>query len=103
EEAVLQAYTTMYDAYFVDRSLIPPGQLVEVAYEELERDPVGQVRAIYSGLSLGDFDSVRPALESYLASIAGYRKNRHRALDDAMRKRIAEAWSRSFETWGYPR
>jgi hypothetical protein len=102
-EAVLRTYTTMYDAYFGDRALIPPGQLVEIAYEDLERDPVGQVRAIYEGLSLGDLEAFRPALESYLASIADYRKNRYPALDDATRQRIAEAWSRSFDAWGYPR
>ncbi|HWE36452.1 MAG TPA: sulfotransferase [Isosphaeraceae bacterium] len=102
-EAVLRTYTEMYDAYFDDRAAIPPGQLVEVAYEDLERDPVGQVRAIYEGLSLGDFEPVRPTLERYLASIAGFEKNRHRPLDDATRRRVAEAWSRCFEAWGYPR
>jgi omega-hydroxy-beta-dihydromenaquinone-9 sulfotransferase len=102
-EAVLRTYTAMYDAYFADRALVPSGQLVEVAYEDLERDPVGQVRAIYDGLSLGNFESVRPALESFLAANAGFRKNRHRPLDDATRRRVAEAWSRSFEVWGYPR
>ncbi len=93
----------MYDAYFADRDLIPPGRLVEVAYEDLERDPVGQVRSVYDGLSLGEFEAFRPALETYLASIAGYRKNRHPALDDATRRRVADACSRSFDAWGYPR
>jgi hypothetical protein len=102
-EAVLRTYTTMYDAYFADRALIPPGQLVEVAYEDLERDPMGQLRTIYDGLALGDFEAVRPAIEAYLATIGGYRKARYPALDDATRRRIAEAWSRNFETWGYPR
>jgi hypothetical protein len=101
-EAVLQTYTTMYDAYFADCSLIPPGRGIEIAYEDLERDPIGQLRAIYRTLSLGEFAAVQPALESYLASIAGYRKNRHPELDEATRQRIAEAWSRSFEAWGYP-
>lgn len=101
--AVLRTYTAMYDAYFADRALIPPGQLVEVPYEDLERDPVGQLRAVYDGLSLGDFETVRPALESYLASTAGYRKNRHPSLDDATRQRVAVACSQSFDAWGYPR
>ena len=100
---VLRTYVEMYDAYFADREVIPPGQLVEIAYEDLERDPIGQLRAIYAGLSLGDIEPFRPALDAYLATIAGYEKNRHRPLDDATRARVAEAWSRSFEVWGYPR
>lgn len=102
-EAVLRAYTEMYDAYFADREVIPPGQLVEIAFEDLERDPVGQLRLVYEGLALGDFEASRPAQERYLASIAGYRKNRHRPLDDETRRRVAEAWCRNFEVWGYPR
>ncbi len=102
-EAVLRTYTEMYDAYFADLAAVPPGRLVEVAYEDLERDPIGRLRSIYDGLALGDFEAVRPAMEAYLATIAGYRKNRHPDLDDPTRRKVAEAWSRSFDAWGYPR
>jgi hypothetical protein len=93
----------MYDAYFADREHVPAGQLIEIAYEDLEHDPVGQVRAVYEGLSLGDFEPFRPTLEAYLASIADYTKNHHRPLEETTRQRVVEAWSRSFEVWGYPR
>jgi hypothetical protein len=102
-EMVLQTYATMYDAYFADRAEIPPGQLVEIGYEDLERNPMEQVRSVYNALALAEFEPVRPVLEDYLTSIAGYRKNRHPPLDDAMRRQIAHAWSRSFDEWGYPR
>jgi hypothetical protein len=103
EDAVLRTYRTMYDAYFDDLPLVPPGRLVEIAYEDLERDPVGELRRVYDGLSLGDFDAVRPELEAYLATVAGYRKNRHRPLGDATRAKVAAACARSFAAWGYPR
>ena len=103
EEAVLQTYQAMYDAYFDDVSLIPRGQLVEVGYEDLERDRLGQLRRIYDGLSLGDFDEVRPAVETYIASIGSYRKNRHPSLDHATKSRVADACARCFDAWGYPR
>lgn len=102
-DAVLDTYKTMYDAYFEDRDFIPPDQLVEIAYEDLDRDPLGQLRAIYEGLDLGDFEAIRPAFESYLATIAGYRKNRHPKLDDATRRKIELACARGFDAWGYPR
>ena len=102
-DAVLRAYAEMYDAYFEDRERIPPGRLVEIAYEDLERDPVGRLRAVYDGLALADFEPVRPAVEAYLASTANHRKNRHPRIDDATRERIAGAWARCFDAWGYPR
>ncbi len=102
-DAVLATYREMYDAYFDDRESIPPGQLVEVVYEEFEREPIAGLRAIYEGLAMGDFEEARPGFEAYLATVAGYRKNRHPKLDDATRAKVAEACSRSFDAWGYPR
>ena len=52
---------------------------------------------------MGNFDEVRPAIEAYLATIAGYQKNRHRQLDEATRKRVGEAWAATFDAWQYPR
>ena len=37
---------------------IPANQLCELKYEDLVRDPMGQLRRIYEQLELGDFDSV---------------------------------------------
>ncbi|WP_165226313.1 sulfotransferase family protein [Aquisphaera insulae] len=103
EEFVLSTYRDMYDAYFEDRALIPAGRQMEIAYEDLEADPIGQLRAVYRGLSLADFEPIRPAVDAYLQSIRGYRKSRHEPLDDELRRRIAGAWSRCFDEWGYPR
>ena len=98
---VLRQYRELYDAYFAQRSLIPAGRLVELTYEELEADPVGQVAAVYQGLNLPDFTTARPAVERYLDSVSGYQKNQHRELPPALRDEIATAWQQSFDEWGY--
>lgn len=100
---ILAVYTEMYDAYFAERPLIPEGRLCEVGFEDLERDGVGVVGSIYDGLGLAGFDDLRPRLEAYLGSLAGYRKNRLDDLPDLLRRRIADAWGRSFDAWGYDR
>lgn len=101
-EYVLKTYREMYDAFFEDLPLIPPGQFVEVAYEELDRDPVAQLRLIYRDLHLGGFPQVEPLWDGYLKSIAGYQKNRHPKIDPLTRQRIAERWANCFARWGYP-
>jgi omega-hydroxy-beta-dihydromenaquinone-9 sulfotransferase len=103
DDRIISVYAEMYDAYFGERRLVPEGRLYEVGYEDLERDPVGVVGSIYAALGLPGFGDVRPRLESYLGSIAGYRKNRHTDLPDALRRRIADEWGRSFDEWGYGR
>ena len=103
DDRIISVYTEMYDAYFEERDLIQDGRLCDVGYEELGREPVGVVGSIYESLGLSGFEELRPRLESYLASIAGYRKNRHDELPEPLRRRIAHDWGRSFDEWGYER
>jgi hypothetical protein len=100
-DGIISVYTEMYDAYFEQRALIPEGRLHDVSYEDLERQPVSVIGSIYESLGLSGFEEVRPRLESYLASIAGYRKNRHGDLPGELRRRIACEWGRSFNEWRY--
>jgi omega-hydroxy-beta-dihydromenaquinone-9 sulfotransferase len=103
DDRIISVYTEMYDAYFEERGLIAEGRLCEVSYEDLEHDPVVVVRSIYESLGLSGFEELRSRLEGYLASIAGYRKNRHDQLPEPPRRRIAHEWGRSFDEWEYER
>jgi hypothetical protein len=103
DDRIISVYAEMYDAFFEERGLIPEGRLCEVGFEDLERDPVGVVGSVYEALGLSGFEDVRPRLEGYLGSIAGYRKNRHDKLPEPLRRRIAHEWGRSFDEWGYDR
>ena len=74
-EDVLRTYRTMYDAVLRRLFARASRPTRRSRLEELERDPIGQVRSIYDRLSLGSFGTFLPSLNSYLSSIAGYRKN----------------------------
>ena len=102
DEAILARYVRMYDAFFDDLALIPGGNYCELRFEELERDPVGQIGNIYEKLSLGDFGRVRPKLETYAATLTNYRKNDFDKLDGETRRKVHASWQRSFEKWHYP-
>jgi len=101
EEATLRQYEALYQAYFEERGLIPAGRLYEIRYEDLEADPVGQLRGLYEGLALGDFEVFEPTLLKYLDSIAGYEKNRHRELEPRWKAEVGKRWRRSFDEWAY--
>ena len=101
DDQMISQYTRMHDAYFAERGLIPEGRLCDIAFEDLSREPVATVGSIYESLSLTGFDELRPRLEGYLTSIAGYRKNRFDELPEPLRRRIATDWGRSFDEWGY--
>jgi omega-hydroxy-beta-dihydromenaquinone-9 sulfotransferase len=103
DDRSISVYNEMYDAYFEERGLIPEGRLCDVGYEELEQDPTGVVASFCEALGLTGFEEIRPRLESYLASIAGYRKNRLDGLPEPLRHRISQEWCRSFDESGYER
>lgn len=102
DDWILQMYSTMYDAFFAEKSLIPPGQFHELGFAQLELDPTGEIRTIYETLHLPDFAEAEASLRKYVASIANYKKNQFPDFAPELRQRISTQWERSFEEWGYP-
>jgi hypothetical protein len=102
EETVLDLYDAMMRRYLRDRALVPAGNLVEVRFEDLERDPLGVLRTIYDGLGLAGFEVAEARFRAYASAQAGYRKN-HFATDPEAAGRIEERWGFAFEALGYPR
>jgi hypothetical protein len=100
--AIIYRYKIMYDAFFEERVLIPDGRLHEVSFEDLEKDPVGQMKRIYDHLDVPGFGAMQPSLQRYLGSTVNYCKNTYPELSSSLRTEIAQAWRRSFEQWGYP-
>ena len=70
-------------------------------WQDLVRDPVGRMRALYEGLELGGFEDVRPGIEKYLAEHTGYQTNRYPALSDELRGEIARRWGPVIDRYGY--
>lgn len=102
-DEVIRDYANVYDAYFEQRHLIPEGNFCELAFEDLERDPVEQIRRVYETLRLPAFEYVEPRLNEYVRSLAGYQRNRFSELPAGIRNRLAKEWKRCFEEWGYPK
>jgi len=100
EERVLDTLERMDDRFEQDRTLIPPGRLYEIRYEDLVSDPSARLSEIYRRLELGDFEKVRPAVEKFLAESADYQTNRYQ-LTDEQRAAVAKRWSRYIRRHGY--
>jgi hypothetical protein len=103
DERIIRRYTALYDAFFEDKTMIPSGQFHEVRFEDLEGDPLSELRVLYKKLVLPDFDTLEPKMKAYVDSLSGYRKNEFPELSPALRHKVAEAWHRSFDEWGYVR
>lgn len=100
EDMVYSTYRRMMARLEEGKSLVPPGRFHELKYEDLARDPIGQVQATYAALDLGDFAVMRPHLESYVAKLKNYHTGEH-ALPEATQRRIGEECREVIERYGY--
>lgn len=100
DEYIFGCFERMYRGFNEQRETLAPGQLHELRYEDLVRDPLGEVRTIYEKLELGDFEIMKPKLEEYLSGQKDYQTNRHE-LDPDLVAEIRRRWGWYFERYGY--
>lgn len=101
DDEIIQRYRTLYGAYFADLPHIPSGNFHEVSFQQVERDPLGVVDGIYQALSLPGIEHARPKIGAYVATLAGYEKNKLSSLEEPTKQRLREAWAEYYERWGY--
>ena len=99
---MLDTFVRLYDKVDEGKSLVDFDRFYELRYEDLVRDPVGQMGALYDHLGLGGFESVRPQLERYLSENRGYETNRY-GLSDDQAEMITERWGKVIDAYGYER
>jgi hypothetical protein len=100
EEQVLDTFVTMYQRLEEGKKLLAPGHFYELRYEDLTRDPAGELAKVYEHFQLGGFERFRPRLEAYLATIKGYETNRYR-LTPEQRELLSQRWGDVIRRYGY--
>ncbi len=97
----LGSYRAAEERFYADTADLPPQQVIEVRFEDLERDAIAQVRRIYAALELQYTEAFDKALREYLAGLSGYRKNVHQTLPDDERGAVIAAMGPLMQRWGY--
>jgi len=100
EEYVFECFTQMYRGYEEQRQQLDPAAVVDLRYEDLIADPVGEVEKLYERLQLGDFAAVRDKIAVFVGQQKDYKPNKHE-MDEELKARIREQWAAYFERYGY--
>ena len=100
EKFIVDSFVATMERFMEDSQAIPDGNLVEVKFEHLERDPVGELGKIYSGLRLPGWDAARESVETYLATLGVYTKNQYE-LSDKAAELVREHWGFALDRWKY--
>ena len=102
EERILFSYKKTLERYLEFRDLIPKDQLTEVAYADLDNQPLEEMKRMYEHLKLGDYNAVEPAFKEYLDSVKNFKKNKPIVIPEHILQRIHTDWKFAFDEWGYP-
>jgi hypothetical protein len=100
DEYVFQTFTHLYEKLEQGRALVDPRRFYELRYEDLVRDPVAQLRAMYEHLELGGFDPVLPRVRDYLVGVSDYQTNRYE-ISAELRAEIGRRWGEVIRRYGY--
>lgn len=100
EDHMLELYAQMYKKYFVERNLIPKGNLVEIQYEDFIQHPVENVERIYTSLGLKNFEASKTLFYEY-ASSQKYFKTSDYSIDPTVKDKLQHKWKFVFEKFGY--
>jgi hypothetical protein len=100
EEMVFELYEMIIRDYEEQKSLIPPENLVEIRYEDFDKDPLEGLRSIYASLGLDGFEESIPAFTDYLESQKRFERGNH-SFDPDELERISRRLGFAFQWYGY--
>jgi hypothetical protein len=102
QEFILYQGEYLHDAYERDIRKVKKGNKHEVRFDELNKDPLGTLRALYDALGWSaNFASIRPAIESYAGSLRDFKMNAHARLSEEAKEVVRARWGNWFKDLGY--
>jgi hypothetical protein len=101
KELILSDNEKILQKYLRERELIPEGNLVEIAFDQLEKDPMTVMQSTYSALDLQGFEEAAPHMKDYLKSVSQYKRNTYKPLPKPLIEKINKKWAVWFEAFGY--
>lgn len=102
EDMLLENYRLLMQGYLDTRDLIPKQNLIEIAFDDIGTEgELASYENMYKTFELGDWEAIKPTIETYLISTRKYKKNKFVPIKEEIVKRIQEEWAFIFEEYGY--
>lgn len=100
DEHVFATFSRMHERLEATRTLVPQDRFLDIRYEDLVGNTVNTMRLVYERLNLGEFESIRPAIETYTKEHAGYQSHQYAPTPDLDRE-VFQRWKPYYERYGY--
>lgn len=99
---ILLTYTKLYNCYQAEKGLIPEGNLVEIKFEDFEKNAFEITHNIYQQLQLSGWDNAETAIRQYVDSKSGYKKNKYAYRPETIQL-VNQHWEQAINDWQYQR
>jgi hypothetical protein len=90
EEHILLSYQTLLKAYLAQKDGVPRDQLIEIDFKDLQRDPVGEIRKIYTQMNRAF--TFEESVTAYISKNPPQKVNLP-VLDPSLKERVLSAWA----------
>jgi hypothetical protein len=100
ENFIIDSYKQSYQKYLKEISLIMPGNLTTISYQDFIGSPLNTLQKVYKDLKLDNFKDASPEIEFELRSYKNYQTNKH-LMEEETKRKIYKEWFFFFETFGY--
>jgi hypothetical protein len=100
DQMILDVYNRVMNDYLEQKALIPPENLIELQFEEFEKQPLVEIERIYNQLWKDDFEAVKPYFSKYLESQKKHKKNKY-AVEAAEIEMLQKHLGAHMERYGY--
>ena len=91
DATIFENYRLMHEQVEAARLLLPPGHFHQLRFEDLVKDPHGEMQKAYECLELGGFEAVRPGMEKYFAERADHKVGNYQ-LSAEERATVRQHW-----------
>jgi hypothetical protein len=93
-------YKKIMNDFIQQKESIPKGNLIEISYNELEKNPIDTLNEIYTALNIDNYDIALKNFEAYVDKLKSYKKNRHKIKKSQLDLLIKE-WGFTMEKYNY--
>ncbi|MDR1160950.1 MAG: sulfotransferase [Tannerellaceae bacterium] len=100
ETNAVEIFRRLYYKYEEEKQLIPPGNLVEIKFEDFEADAFAMTENIYKKLDLPGFQESKEHIRNYLDKKKGYKKNTY-TYDNRTLDIVDKNWKMAVDKWKY--
>ena len=100
EEMIFSTYVKLIHDYQEIKALIPDENLIEIKFDDYEKEPLTFIENLYQQFNLLGFNEAKTAFTEYINSLSGYRKNKY-VISRELLDRIKDRWGFSMDMWDY--